>query len=164
MFLFAFILPLFFLFLFFSVFFYYFPSLLCLFLSSPLLLLTFIFCYALSLFLMSIRPSFNPQNEPVSITLSQLSGFTHDLLSHLVYSILRSFFFFIYIQQSFHLVWLINLRNISFPFLSRTKIKSDASNLPRQKFRSQKRNLHESTATISQNVTLHSSTSIGTGD
>ena len=48
-------------------------------------------CY---LFLMSIRSSFIPQNELVSITLSQLSWFTHLLLSYLVYSVLRTFLFF----------------------------------------------------------------------
>ena len=42
-------------------------------------------------FLISIRSSFIPQNDPLSISLSQLSWFTHVVLTYLVYSVLRTF-------------------------------------------------------------------------
>ena len=113
---FFFFLSLFFLFFFFLVCFFFFFFFFCV-LAFPFLTLFSASLYFELLllptifFFMLMRLSFIPQNKPVSITL-----FTHDLLSYLVYhSVLRTslfFFFFIYIQQAFSLVWLLNLRNI----------------------------------------------------
>ena len=87
-FLFLFVFLFFFLFFFYNIFRPYFAF------SYPLLY-TFIFCYSLHFCLMSIRSSFIPQNKPVSITLSQPSWFTHDLLSYtwfILFYALYSFF------------------------------------------------------------------------
>ena len=84
------------------LFLYYISSFLCLSLSFPPLLLTFtFFVYFLPFFNLhtfklypSKRASFNVNvRAPYPRINSQLSWFTHDLLSYLVYSILRSFIF-----------------------------------------------------------------------
>ena len=115
----------------------YFPSLLCLFLSSRpyfyvLLLLT--------LFLISIRSRFIPQNKPVSITLSQLLWFTHDLLSYtwfILFYALYSFFFHIHRAVLPSCVATSPSKYlISFPLSNENQ--PDSWNLPTKRFQSQK--------------------------
>ena len=107
----------FFSFLFFSFSFYYFPSFLCLSLSSPSLLFTFTFFYFYPFFFLH-KFKLYPKNRAIlniifkgtistNFFLSQLSWFTHDLLSYLVYQFYFTYFtpfFSSYTYTSLHIM------------------------------------------------------------
>ena len=101
------------LFLFFFLFFFlqYFPSLLCLFLSSPLyfyllLLLTFLF----NVNTFKLYPS---KQTSLNNIVSTFMVYSRPAFIYLVHSILRTLlFFFTYIQQPSRLVWVLHFRNI----------------------------------------------------